>query len=107
MSKEKRSSKGFIAGMLTGGIIGGFIAVLYTPKSGKAVRRDITHKKDELKYNAGKYLENAKEKVSEIVQDGKEKAGHILDDAKIKANNIARDTGNYLTRSRDRILKKD
>ena len=107
MSKEKRSLKSFTAGMLTGGIIGSVFAVLYTPKSGKAVRRDISHKKDELKYNAEKYIENAKEKVSGYVMEGREKAEHIMEDAKLKANNIVKETGNYLSKSKDRLLKKD
>lgn len=107
MSKEKRSLKGFTAGVLTGGIIGGVLAVLYTPKSGRAVRRDISHKKDELKYNAEKYIENAKERVSGYVQEGKEKAGQVLEDARVKASNIIKDTGSYLSKSKDKFLKKD
>jgi len=107
MDKEKKSIKGFTAGLLTGGIIGSVLAVLYTPKSGRAVRRDISHKKDELKYNAEKYIENAKEKVTGYVQEGKEKAGQIMEDAKIKANNIVKETGTYFLKGKDKLLKKD
>ena len=107
MAKEKKSFRSFAAGMLTGGIIGSVLAVLYTPKSGKAVRRDISHKKDELKYNAEKYIENAKEKMTEYVYEGKEKAEQIMEDAKMKANNLVKETGSYFLKGKDKISKKD
>jgi len=47
MSKEKNLSKGLLIGFLAGGAIGAIIALLYAPKSGKELRKDIKDKADE------------------------------------------------------------
>jgi len=48
MSEEKGLVKGFLLGMLAGGITGSLIALLYAPKSGIELRRDIIKKGQEL-----------------------------------------------------------
>ena len=45
-------SKGLLIGFLTGGIVGAAIALLYAPKSGKELRKDIKDKADEFKDEA-------------------------------------------------------
>lgn len=45
MSEERGVAKGLFLGFLAGGIVGGVLALLYAPKSGKELRQDIRNKK--------------------------------------------------------------
>jgi gas vesicle protein len=71
MLEEKGAAKGFLLGILAGGITGGLIALLYAPKSGRELRQDIGRKKDELIDDAEEYLDIAKNKASDIIASGR------------------------------------
>ena len=64
-------------GIFAGGIAGAVTALLYAPKSGRMIRRDISHKTDELLGDASKYLGTVKTRASEIISDGKSKLDYI------------------------------
>lgn len=57
MTQEQWTSFG--VGVLVGAVLGGVIALLYAPKSGKELRQEIKGKADEL-------LETGKGKVGDI-----------------------------------------
>ena len=82
MSREEDKLTGFIAGLLVGGIIGGVLAVLYTPVSGKKMRRKISKTADNLMDDVNEMVETGKEKVDGILKDSKKRANTIIDDAK-------------------------
>ena len=42
MFESENASKSFITGLLTGGLLGGVLALLFAPKSGKEFRKDIS-----------------------------------------------------------------
>jgi len=63
---NKDNAIGFGIGLLTGAIIGGVIALLYAPKTGKETRQLIKDKAIEV-------ADTAKEKASEVVDTVKEK----------------------------------
>jgi len=64
-----KSGSSFLAGLLAGAAIGGIIALLYAPKSGKETREQVKQKLEDLE----KEFENLKDKASE-------KTGHIKKD---------------------------
>jgi len=66
--------KWFSISFLVGGAIGGAIALLYAPESGKHLRRDISKKTNEL-------IKKGKKKSNELWNDTKEKAQSTLDSA--------------------------
>ena len=106
MESENKSKGSFILGILTGSIIGGVLGILYAPKSGKSTRRDIAHKKQEMVYEAEKYLDKAKERASGIIVDGKQKAGQIIGDAKEKIGTMVKSTEDFLVKGKDRTTSK-
>jgi len=63
---------GFGVGILAGAVIGGVIALLYAPKSGKETRQLI------------------KDKVSGVVDAVKEKTSEVIDTAKDTASEASR-----------------
>jgi len=66
---------GFGIGLLTGAVIGGAIALLYAPQSGKKTRKLIKDKATEV-------VDEVKEEATEVVDEVKEKASGIMDKVK-------------------------
>jgi gas vesicle protein len=69
---NKDHAIGFGVGLLAGAVIGGVIALLYAPKSGKETRQLI------------------KDKVTGVVDAVKEKTGEVMDTAKEVASEASR-----------------
>jgi gas vesicle protein len=63
---NKDNAIGFGIGLLTGAIIGGVIALLYAPKTGKETRQLIKDKATEV-------VDTVKEKTSGVIDAVKEK----------------------------------
>ena len=72
--KSVKKMTGFFVSFLMGGAIGGGIALLYAPESGKRLRKDIGKKSNEL-------LDEGKKMAYDTWIDAKEKAESTLDSA--------------------------
>lgn len=103
MENGTSSTKGFLLGLLAGGVIGGLTALLYAPKSGKELRKDIGKKSREVVKDTEQYVESAKVKASEILSDSRRKAESLLSDARKKADSITRGTEKLYTQGKDFI----
>jgi gas vesicle protein len=83
---EFKTSAGFGTGLLIGAVIGGVIALLYAPQSGKKTRKFLKNKAtefvDEVKEEASEVVDEVKEKASEVVDEVKEKASGVMDTVK-------------------------
>lgn len=73
MITEQKSKKFFIS-FLLGGAIGGVIALLYAPKSGKHLRNDISRR-------TGKMIKDGKKLTSKSWNDAKDFAGNTYERA--------------------------
>lgn len=103
---NKGTAKGLFLGMVAGTITGGIIALLYAPKSGKELRKDIGIKKDELIEDAEKYLEMSKSRASEIITDGRNKAEEMIDNAKRKIGTLKHYAGDVIATGKDMVSKE-
>ena len=72
---ECKTSAGFGIGLLIGAVIGGAIALLYAPQSGKKTRKFLKNK-------AAEFVDEVKEEASEVVDEVKEKASGVMDTVK-------------------------
>jgi len=99
---ENSMAKGFVVGMLTGGLIGAAIALLYAPKSGKELRADIKNKAGEIADEAEQYLTAAKHKAVDIINEGKKKSETLISEAHKKAQTLLDDAEKILTDAREK-----
>ena len=61
-------AKGLIIGFITGSVVGAVLALLYAPKSGKEMRRDIKDKTNELVDKGEEYLGKIIHETNENVE---------------------------------------
>ena len=62
----------FLTGLLTGAAIGGIIALLYAPKSGKEIRKQISDSTEEILNKAKIQYEDTRKKITELAESKKE-----------------------------------
>jgi gas vesicle protein len=105
MSEEKSMVKGFLLGILAGGVTGSLIALLYAPKSGRELRKDIVNKKNELMEDAEQYLENAKIRANELISESRRKAESMIDEAKKKVGGLGKNTGELYNSGVEKVSK--
>jgi len=91
MANENNFGKGLLIGLLTGGAIGAAIGLLFAPKSGKELRKDIKTRTDEYLDDADKYISDARTKAKELINEGKKRSEKIISDAKIKSDELLKD----------------
>ena len=71
----------FTAGLLCGAAIGAALGLLYAPKSGEAMRRDLKRQADRLSHRAHKMYDRAADKVSDMAERGADALQHATDAA--------------------------
>jgi len=104
MSKHIDSySKGFIIGAVVGGAIGAITALLFAPKSGEELRRDITEKSSELYHKAGNLAQDASYELSNVINTGKRKAEDIIYSAREQADALIANAEQTIKDARTKI----
>ncbi len=85
-------TQGLLLGTIIGGAIGAITALLFAPKSGAELRKDIVNKSQDLYDKTTDYLYSAESSfgsaISNTINQGKIKAQEIINSAKIKADEI-------------------
>ncbi len=85
-------SKGVLIGAILGGAIGAVTALLFAPKSGEELRKDIADKSSEIYDKTSDYMGTMQATVgttvSNTVNEGKIKAQSIIDSARAQAENL-------------------
>jgi len=91
-NKGSEFTKGLLLGSVIGGAIGAIIALLYAPKSGVELRRDIAERSAEIydrTVDSLAQLEtNLGATVKTTVNEGKAKAQNIIESAKRQAEDL-------------------
>jgi gas vesicle protein len=78
--------KGFAIGALFGGLVGGITALLFAPKAGNKLRKDIVKKYQTVSDKTCEFIDGVCEQTSELV----EKAKDIAQSAKSAASKLYR-----------------
>jgi len=104
--EENKMARGLMIGFIAGSVIGGIIALLYAPKSGKELRNDIKLKKDEFLDDTAEYMQIAKTKANDLINEGKKKSEMLIQEAKKKANSLLDDANKLLSSAKDKASGK-
>lgn len=94
---------GIVISFLSGVVVGGIVALLYAPKSGKELRQDIKTKSGELADTVEDYLSDMQAKAKDAINEGKEKSAHLISEAKQKAENLVHDAEQMLADARKKM----
>lgn len=97
MASENNSGKGLLVGLLAGGVIGAAIALLYAPKSGRELRKEIKVKTDDYLDEADRYIADAKVRARDLINDGKKRSERLIHDAKSKSEELLKDAEKVFT----------
>jgi gas vesicle protein len=103
---RNNSYKGFILGVLAGGITGSVIALLYAPRSGKELRREIHIRKEKALSGVNKTLADARHKTSDLLSDGRDKARDFFDNAKKTIKGAKQNTEEILDSGKEYLSGK-
>jgi gas vesicle protein len=97
--EDNSSVKGFLLGVITGGIAGSLLALLYAPKPGAELRGDIRKKSREIIDETGEYIDTAKTRAGEIITEGRRKAEEFIDTTR-------ENVGNLLLHSKEKVTEE-
>jgi gas vesicle protein len=109
MSERESSSSGYINGFLAGALIGGAIgaitALVFAPKSGRELRREIADRSAELYDKAQELIgragiEPGDEVLPGVVNDGRARAERIVQTARDHAESLMADAEHVLREAR-------
>ena len=103
MFYDKKKSVYFIGGLLAGGLLGSLAGLLFAPKSGKELRKNISDKGNEIIEDTNVLIESAKEKAAGIISDAKHKAGQIIEDSKTKLGSFIESAENLAVNGKDKV----
>lgn len=90
---------GFVLGAIIGGAAAAVTALLFAPKSGKELRRDIADEFDHLMDTVYDYRDIAVEKSSELVEVAKE----TTDDIKVSLKDTTHNLKNQLSETSHKL----
>lgn len=66
------TTESFIKGLIIGGIAGLAAAILYAPRSGREIRKQISDSTEEILSKAKMQYEDTRKKITQIAEDKKE-----------------------------------
>lgn len=99
-------AKGLLIGFLSGAVVGGIMALLYAPKTGKELRGEIKRKSGEIAEDVEEYLKDAQTKAKQLINEGKEKSATLITDAKHKADSLLKDAETILSDAKKRVAEE-
>ena len=92
---DKKATRSFLWGVLTGAVTGAVSALLLAPKSGKELRQDISEtaqkvgdKTVEVGRQAGAAVQSFTKRTTEIVSDAKQAAGRFVTDLRTRKQQL-------------------
>ncbi|TWT12478.1 YtxH domain-containing protein [Planomicrobium sp. CPCC 101079] len=106
--EEEQASKGFLTGVIVGGLIGAAAALFLAPKSGKDFRTDLNTHASTLKEKTSGYTDSVKGKSGGLTQQVKEQSSKVVDKVKnLKGGKSPMDDGTASSEGEESIEMLD
>jgi gas vesicle protein len=103
--KNNNESSGlapFLIGVVTGGLVGAAFALLYAPKPGTDMRRDLRFRLDDMTDSINDLISRATGSVPEFVNESRDRAAKVVDDARTKASDLIQNADRTIAEARRR-----
>ncbi|TYP73915.1 YtxH domain-containing protein [Paenibacillus methanolicus] len=94
MAKNK-ANKGFLYGLLAGGVVGSLTALLFAPKSGKELRQDIADGAQQVGEQTARIAGQVGESTTRLAKQVGSGASAIADKAKETTSNVIDSVRNW------------
>jgi gas vesicle protein len=91
-----KSSKGYLAGIVTGTIIGAGLAILFAPDKGSNTRGVLSYRLSKYKDDLKKLIKELKAEKEFLVSDAKKKGDEVVLSAKQRADDLIREAEDLL-----------
>lgn len=95
-------TRGFLLGAIVGGAVGAVVALLFAPKSGSELRKDISEKGEDLYDKAQTYFKRQVGEGEDLVNEGRIRAERIVHSAREQADSLMSNAEQVLRDARSR-----
>lgn len=92
----------FLWGVLTGGLVGAAFALLYAPKAGSEMRRDLRFRVDDMTDSVNDLINRVMDSEPEYENESRDRAARVVDNAKTKASDLMNDAERSIKEARRR-----
>jgi gas vesicle protein len=92
----------FVIGVLTGGLVGAAFALLYAPKPGADMRRDLRFRLDDMTDSINDLIGKATGSMPEYMNESRDRAARVVDDARTKASDLIQNADRTIAEARRR-----
>lgn len=93
--KDQYRTEGFLVGLLVGAASAALASLLFAPKAGKDLRKDIGDTTNKAWGQASDYIDTAKDKGHEVVEDVSDKASSYFNVAGDEVDKAAKKTKGF------------
>lgn len=97
----------FVLGVVTGGLVGAAFALLYAPKPGSDMRRDLRFRLDDMTDSINDLINKATGGMPEYGNESRDRGARIVDDARTKASDLIQNADRTIAEARRRAQTGD
>lgn len=101
-NEKSKKTKGRLIGLLAGVSVGSIIALLFAPKSGKELQKDLKTRSNDFIEDVDQYLVKSKDKISQLVHVVKTKSEEIDAKTKGKVDNLLNEAEKLLNEAKNK-----
>jgi gas vesicle protein len=105
--QDNSFTKGMVIGALLGGAVGALTALLFAPKPGTILRREIADKSADIYHDvyskASDFVRDKSQDVATFVNEGKARAEELVNSTKEQAGHLLYEAENLIREARDRV----
>ena len=97
----------FVLGVVTGGLVGAAFALLFAPKPGTDMRRDLRFRLDDMTDSINDLVSKATGSTAEFMNESRDRGARVVDQARSKASDLIQNADRTIAEARRRAQTGD